>query len=578
MNNINPIFTEKTECQDCYKCVRECPVKAIKIQNGAAAVIPEMCVLCGHCVDVCPAKAKKVRDELDKVESLLASGKKVIVSLAPSFISEFSSCKPSQIIAALKKVGFHSVSETALGAQQVSAHVAQQLNLQKGKIFISSACPTVVDLITKYFPQFSSSITALLSPMLSHSKLLRKKYGNDISVVFIGPCIAKKREADSHPQLIDSSLTFADLRRWFKSKGIDPASITPDENDVFTPQVAEEGALYPVDGGMIATLKANCSVNDSCFMTFSGLKNIIKALEGLQNFTPEENIFIEALACEGGCINGPQTERRNATAIKRFQVVNYSSYPRKKIPRTPSIPINDYISDTPIEQKSFNEIDIKAALRQVGKIQIQDELNCGGCGYDSCRDFAHALLSGKAEKTMCVTYMRKLAQNKARSLLKTMPSGVIIVDEQLKIIEMNKNFAKLFGPDIETIFESNPGLEGASLQKVVPFHDLFTHVLNTGIDLIQKDIKVGNRILNGSIFTIEPHTVIGGIFADITAPSIQKEQIIRRSQEIINKNLNMVQKIAYLLGENASESETVLNSIIESFSGNSKENDLEQHE
>lgn len=576
MNNVNPIYTEKTECQDCYKCVRECPVKAIKIQNGAAAVIPEMCVLCGHCVDVCPAKAKKVRDELEKVESLISSGKKVFVSLAPSFISEFNSFKPPQIIAALKTLGFYAVSETALGAQQVSAHVAQQLNLQKGKIFISSACPTVVDMITRYLPHFTNSITALLSPMLSHCKFLRKKYGHDIAIVFIGPCISKKREADSHPQLIDAAITFADLRKWLEKRNIDPASLCPAENDVFIPQPAEEGALYPVDGGMVATLKANCSVHDSCFMTFSGLKNIVKALDGLQNMNLEGNIFIEALACEGGCVNGPQTENRNATAMKRFQIVNYSHYPRKKIPRTPSIPINDFISDTAIEQKSFIEDEIKSALRQVGKIKLQDELNCGGCGYDSCRDFAHALLTGKAEKTMCVTYMRKLAQNKARGLLRTMPSGVIIIDEHLKIIEMNLNFAKLFGPDIVSVFDSNPGMEGASLQKIVPFHELFTHVLTTGEDIVQKDIRVENRILNGSIFTIEPHTVIGGVFADITAPSIQKEQIIRRSQEIINKNLNMVQKIAYLLGENASESETVLNSIIESFSGNTKENSMEQ--
>ncbi len=567
MNNLNPIYTEKTQCQDCYKCVRECPVKAIKIQNGTAAVIPEMCVLCGHCVDVCPAKAKKVRDELEKVESLLSSGKKVFVSLAPSFISEFNDWKPTQLIAALKSLGFYAVSETALGAQQVSAHVAQQLTLQNGKIFISSACPVVVDLITRYLPHFTSSITALLSPMLSHCKLLRKKFGNDIGIIFIGPCIAKKREADGHPNLIDAAITFSDLRKWLSIKKVDPATFVPTETDIFVPGNAEEGALYPVDGGMAATIKANCSVNDSSFMTFSGLKNIINALDGLQNLSLDSNIFIEALACEGGCVNGPQAENRNCTAIKRFKIVNFSHYPRKKIPRSPSIPINDFILDAAIEYKVFDQNEITNALRQVGKILPQDELNCGGCGYDSCRDFAHALLVGKAEKTMCVTFMRKLAQNKARGLLRTMPSGVIIVDEELKVIEMNRNFAKLFGPDTVSVFDSNPGMEGASLEKIVPFHGLFTHVLQYADDIIQRDIRVGNRILNGSIFTIEPHTVIGGVFADITAPSIQKEQIIRRSQEIINKNLNMVQKIAYLLGENASESETVLTSIIQSFSG-----------
>jgi iron only hydrogenase large subunit-like protein len=572
MNNISPIYTEKTECQDCYKCVRECPVKAIKIQNGAAAIIPELCILCGHCVDVCPARAKKVRNDLDKVQNLVASGKKTYVSLAPAFVSEFSNFKPAQLIHALKTLGFAGVSETALGAQQVSAHVAHQLTLQNGKIIISSACPTIVDLITKYLPQFTSSITGFLSPMLSHCKILKKKYGNDIGIVFIGPCIAKKREADGHPNLIDAALTFSDLRLWLEKKGIDPATLEPDITDTFIPAAAEEGALYPIDGGMAATLKANCSVLDSCFMTFSGLKNITNAFEDLQGLQPEGNIFIEALACEGGCINGPQTTKRSATALKRYSIVNYSSYPRKKIPRTPNIPINEFIADAAVIQRKFTADEIRNALRLVGKHSSKDELNCGGCGYDSCQDFASALLSGKAEKNMCVTYMRKLAYNKARGLLLTMPSGVIIIDEHLKIIESNLNFAKLFGPDIELIFQTNPGLEGATLEKIVPFHTLFRHVLDTGEDIIQRDIHIDKRILYGSIFTIEPHTVIGGIFTDITAPSMQKEQIISRSQEIINKNLSMVQKIAYLLGENASESETVLNSIIESFSSKDSDN------
>jgi PAS domain-containing protein len=347
---------------------------------------------------------------------------------------------------------------------------------------------------------------------------------------------------------------------------IDPALLEPSEADVFVPGKAEEGALYPIDGGMSATLKANCTVHDACFMSFSGLKNIKKALEGLDISTLSGNIFIEALSCEGGCINGPGTDHSCGTASKRFAVVNYAEYPRKKIPRSPTIPISEYVAEVPMEQSIYTEEEIRGALRMVGKQTVEDELNCGGCGYDSCRDFAGALISGKAERTMCVTYMRKLAQNKASGLLRTMPSGVVIVDEQLKIIESNRNFAQLFGSDLEHIFDENLGLEGASLKKIIPFHELFKHVLETGEDLINRDIRIESRILHGSIFVIEPQTVVGGVFADITAPSMQKEQVIKRAQDIINKNLTMVQKIAYLLGENASESESVLNSIIESFS------------
>lgn len=578
MNNLNPVYTEKAECQDCYKCVRECPVKAIKVESGSATVVPELCVLCGHCVDICPASAKKIRDDLDRVKSLLGSKKKVLISLAPSFTSEFKGVKYGQIIAALKRLGFYGVSETAIGAQQVSAHVARQLSMQKGKVVISSACPVVVDFITRYLPLFTPAITQLLSPMLTHCKMLRKKYGNDARIVFVGPCIAKKREADSHPQLIDCALTFADVRRWLAMENIDPAQLESSETDLFVPDTAEEGALYPIDGGMSATLKVNCTVHDACFMSFSGLKNIRNALEGLEMAQLSGNIFIEALSCEGGCINGPGTDHSCGTATKRYSVVKYASYPRKKIPRSPTIPINDYVSDTPVKQSTYSEDELRAALRLVGKQDPEDELNCGGCGYDSCRDFAGAIIASKAERTMCVTYMRKLAQNKASGLLRTMPSGVVIVDEQLKIVESNRNFANLFGADLESVFDECPGLEGASLKKIIPFYKLFKHVLETGEDLINRDIRLPNRILHGSIFVIEPFSVIGGIFTDITAPSIQKEQVIHRAQEIIDKNLKMVQKIAYLLGENASESEAVLNSIIESFSLKTSEQSADKDE
>ncbi len=570
MKNFNPIYTEKNECQDCYKCVRECPVKAIKFQNGAAAVIPELCVLCGHCVNVCPAHAKKVRDDLGKVKNLIKTKKKVIASLAPSYKSEFGISDGSVIINALKKLGFFGVSETALGAQQVSAHIAQQLATQEHKLFISSACPVIVDLITHYIPKLTGTVTGFLSPMLAHSKMLRKRYGETIGVVFIGPCIGKKREADSHPNLIDTVITFEDFRNWLSEEKIDLTALTPDSDSLFIPNAAEEGAMYPVDGGMSATIKINCTVNDPQFISFSGLKNVRNALENIDPESLKENLFIEALACEGGCINGPLCEDHYSTIKKRLTIITTTSYPSKKIPRTPSIPIAEFVADSTVKFFTYSEKEITGALLQVGKLSVKDELNCGGCGYDSCRDFANALLSGKAERTMCVTYMRKLAQNKAMGLIRTMPSGVVIVNDQFRIIESNRNFVTIFGPATETAFGSSSGLEGVSLHKIVPFHEFFKHVLDTGEDIIHRDFKVENRIIQGSIFTIEPHSVIGGVFADITAPFIQKEQVVRRARDVIQKNLTMVQKIACLLGENASETEIVLDSIIESFSENPK--------
>ncbi|MEW6536285.1 MAG: [Fe-Fe] hydrogenase large subunit C-terminal domain-containing protein [Candidatus Auribacterota bacterium] len=565
MDILNPIFTEKTECQDCYKCVRECPVKAIKIENGHAEVIKEQCIYCGHCVEICPSGAKRVRNDLGRVKQLLKLKERVIVSLAPSYISEFNEYSCAQIIYVIKKLGFFGVSETALGAQEVSASSAELVKSSKGRIFISSACPTVVEYLSKYKPLQSYYITNLLSPVLAHCKLLKREYGDDIGVVFIGPCISKKRESDAHQELLDVAITFEDLRAWIAESGIKPNLLPEDVNEGFIPEQALEGALYPIDGGMVAGIKANCSVNDACFMVFSGIGNIENALQDIEKMNVPKNIFLELLSCEGGCVNGPKACSKTATAMKRLNVIDNAAYPDKEIPRKPTVDITDQIKAQPIDLKEFDESEMRAILKTIGKYSIKDELNCGGCGYDSCRDFARALLDGKAEHTMCVSYMRKLAQNKANALIKSMPSGVVIVNDNLKIIECNRNFARLFGTEIEMIYDAAPGLEGMPLDRILPFTNLFQHVLETGEDIVNRNVNTKNAVLNASIVTVDKHRIIGGIFQDVTEPSVRKQQIVNKTKQVIRKNLQTVQKIAYLLGENAAETEVILNSITDSF-------------
>jgi iron only hydrogenase large subunit-like protein len=566
MDFLKPIYTEKADCQDCYKCVRTCPVKAIKIVNGSAMVIYENCILCGSCVEVCPAGAKKVREDIGKVKHLLSLKNKVIVSLAPSYKSEFKDVEPRILVSALKKLGFFGVSETALGAQEVSANCAELLSKNQGRLFISSACPTVVEYVKKYFPQLSENVTDFYSPLIAHCKLLRMEYGDDIGTVLIGPCISKKKESDSFPGMLDVAITFDDLKKWLNFEGISLFNIKPGENSEFIPERAEEGSLYPVDGGMIAGIKANMPVLSSEFMTFSGINNIKNALDGIEKTRLSGNLFLELLACEGGCVNGPKTSEKYSTALKRLNILDNVVLNTIRIPRKSKIQIETNYDILPVEKNIYSEAHIREVLYDIGKNGIKDELNCAGCGYNTCRDFALSLLDGKSEKTMCVTYMRQLAQKKANALIKTMPSGIVIVDDKLKIVESNKNFAKLIGEETEMLFEVKPGLEGALLQRVIPFYKLFQNVLETGEDIIGKEINYNNAILLFSIFTIEKHKYVGGIFRDITEPWVRKEQIINKAKQVIKKNLSTVQKIAYLLGENASETEVTLNSIIESFS------------
>jgi len=565
MNYLNPIYTEKANCQDCYKCVRNCSVKAIKVDEGSATVISELCILCGGCVEVCPSGAKKVRDDLGRVRQTLLFNDKVIASLAPSYITEFPGVEVSALISAIKKLGFYGVSETALGAQEVSANISELLNNSDKQILLSSACPTVVDFVKKYQSDNAGKITNFLSPLLSHSKLLKHVYGKDTGVVFIGPCISKKKEADDHPELLDAVITFEDLKRWFSEENID-LNITTKSAGYFIPEEACEGGLYPIDGGMIAGIQANLSVTSDQFMYFSGIENIDKALKDLDKIKLKNNLFIELLACEGGCINGPKTSDKCSSVLKRSSVINSVEYDRSSVPRQPKIEIDNIIFIPPVKVTSYSEEDISNILRDIGKLEKKDELNCAGCGYNTCREFAISLLDDKSEKTMCVSYMRQLAQKKANALIKTMPSGIVIVDDKLKIVECNLNWAKLMSEEAEMLFDVKPGMEGAYLERIVPFHKLFQNVLETGNDIIGKEINHNNAVLLFSIFTIEKNRYVGGIFRDITQPWVQKEQIINKAKQVIRKNLSTVQKIAYLLGENASESEVILNSIIDSYS------------
>ena len=564
MNKYMPIFTRQTECQDCYKCVRSCPVKAIKIEQGVASVMDEACIYCGTCVEVCPSNAKQVRNDRQRVIDLLNTGKRVIVSLAPSWVSEFPGLSRTAMAKAFKKLGFSGVSETALGAQEVAAHVAALLSENPDKCFISSACPVVVEYICKYHPEYSQNLTALSSPLLAHCAFLRKICGEDTEIVFVGPCIAKKLESDRSNRLLHTALTFTDIHEWFEECGIDIDQ--PGNSGGFIPEYAAEGGLYPIDGGMIACIKNQCTVTDNHFVSLSGMDSIISVMNTLNQIPAGRGMFLETLACSGGCINGPCTRDKMATVVKRLRVLDTISQTRSNgFPRKPAIRIDRQFLPCNPEQPVYAEHQIRSVLQRTGKNSEVDELNCGGCGYNSCRELAKAILNGRAETDMCITYMRQLAQKKANMLVKTMPSAVVIVDNNMRIIESNRNFARIAGKEAEQVFEVKEGMEGAVLDKVLPISHLFRRVFETGTEIVDFDVRVGAKILRCSLFVIEPQLIAGCILNDVTKPSMKKEEIIKGARQVIKRNLTTVQKIARLLGENAAETEMTLTQIIDAF-------------
>ncbi|MDD4830168.1 MAG: [Fe-Fe] hydrogenase large subunit C-terminal domain-containing protein [Bacteroidales bacterium] len=580
MNKLSAIYTEKNNCQDCYKCVKNCPVKAIKLEDNSASVIPELCIYCGKCTQVCPANAKKVRDDLPVVRQALKK-EKIIVSLAPSYLSEYENVETNKVIAAFKEAGFYGVSETALGAEKVALETKNWIDKQENGVYISSCCPSAVLLINKYYSEHSSAVAPILSPMVAHAKFLKEIYP-EAKVLFVGPCIAKKEEVTQYAEYIDYVLSFKDIKAFFEDIGIFFEFMKPTEDDVFIPIRANKGNLYPIDGGMLTCMidsinsdvdriNHNSNKKESIrYMTFSGVKNLKEIMRDFDSMKTNGKTFIEVMTCDGGCIKGPETISKKSSASKRLNVLDKVSVePRNEemLSKLNELDIStkyDFIKKIEKEEYSLNQI--YEALKMVNKKSEADELNCGGCGYDNCREFAKALIAGKAENDMCISYMRKIAQDKTNILLKKMPSGIVIVNDKLKVVDANKNFADILGDEVKMIFEANPGLYGADITKLIPYHNLFSQVLETGVDIIEQDIRDGERYYTLSVFSVQNHSLVCGIIKNLHAPEVRKDLVLNRTKEVIMENMKVVQQIAFLLGENASFTESMLNSILESHS------------
>jgi len=562
MNKQYPVYTLVNECHDCYKCVRECPVKAIKIESGHASVIPDRCIACGHCVKACPSSAKRVRCDIDLVKNLILAKKDVYVSLAPSWSGVFDFSE-NKMISVLKKLGFKYVSETALGAQEVSIKTAEMLNESKKGLYISSACPVVVDFIKMYYPEFSKYITPLGSPAMTHAKILKEMYGEDISIVFIGPCIGKKNEVD-YKGLFDAALTFEELKMWIQDDAIDVNSIAQEQNS-FVPQHAYEGALYPIDGGMNQTIRRIGIKDDVQLINISGIHSLEIALKSMDVEKLEQPFFIEALSCEGGCVGGPCISVKKAGLTMVSEIVSGVKY-REHIPVKSEYVVDYEINPVYISEKDYPIEDIMKVLKNIGKHNVDDELNCGGCGYQTCRELANAILSGVAEPSMCVSYMRKIAMRKAAAMLRCMPSAIVMVDNKLNIIETNDAFLKMFTGDMYELFSSRPeGLAGAALDRIVDISGIFKTILSTGKDLHKERYEINGKLYDINAFTIEENEIVGAVITDVTMQETNREQISKKAHEVISKNIAIVQEIACLLGEHMVETETLLSSIANDY-------------
>ncbi len=555
-----PVYTVSNNCQDCYKCIRQCPVKAIRIENSRAGIIEDLCISCGHCTVVCPAGAKRYRSDLQLVTTWIDAGEEVVLSVAPSLFAFINGTR-QEILNHLWSLGFSHVSETAWGAEQTSIATEKWLTDYQGNVAISTACPSVVSLVEKYYPQFIPGLAPVASPMLMHGAMLKNTFGPDVKVVFAGPCIAKKLEASCAHGEIDATLTINELLQL-------PSIRPPDLNQSqgWYPGMADgKSRNYPLEGGMLRCIDFKKLAFHP--VAFSGLQTCMKILDDLTSAPFPENVFLELLACEGGCYMGPGTPDTGSAIRRKRGIVRQNgeaalSVTGFDIPET--LPDRAGLPTGNVTHCVYDESDIVSALESVGKHTPADELNCGGCGYDCCRELAIALLEGKAERTMCVSYMRRVAQDKASVLLEKMPYGVVMVDDKLRIVDANRNFAIMLGTETEEAFDARPGLESADLRKIAGFYKIFSSSINTGEERVEHDIRQGDQYFHVSVVTILKYKLVCGIMQNMKDERTRREMATDRVQEVITQNMKVVQQIAFLLGENAAYTETMLNSVIES--------------
>lgn len=558
------ITTEKTSCRDCYKCVRYCPVKAIRLNMGHAEIVDERCIKDGQCVLVCPQKAKKIQSDRPLVEEYLTNGDQVVVSLAPSFVASFPSVQAGQMAAALKKLGFSGVRETAEAAEWVALEHAELLKEGRENL-IASSCPAVNSLIYIYYPHVVPYLSPVVSPMIGHARMIRKEYGSQpVRVVFIGPCLAKKAEKDE-PEVageVDAALTFDELHQWLDESGIDPASLPVESPD--TSRISWARA-FPVEGGLLKAASIESGIVSRDMLVLTGIDRCQRFLD---DFEKERSGFkiMEMMSCEGGCIDGPIIKSNLPLYERRRRIIDYAEQEsRFSSEASDRILLPDFHRDFSVRQVPFPEPDekeLKDILTLTGKFTPQDELNCGACGYDTCREKAVAVYQGLAEAEMCIPHMRARAESFSSFLITVTPNGIMLVDENLRIVDMNPALRTMLslqgkvviGKTVQELFDSSP----------------FVEVLRTK-QAVTREIQAAhydNLVVNLSVFYLEKSRLLMGVFVDLTRERAQEKQMedirektLVNAQKVITNQMMVAQEIAGLLGETTAETKALLSKL-----------------
>lgn len=547
----------QARCKDCYKCLRECPVKAIEVKNHQARIIEERCILCGHCTRICPQNAKIVHSELNEVKKLLANNKRVIATVAPSFVSSFDIQNFSALKIALGKMGFIDAEETAVGAAAVVQQYKELLKSGKFTNFITSACPSVCRLIQEYYPKALKYLAPVDSPMIAHAKIIKAQFP-DAKVVFIGPCISKKREA-FESQLIDGVLTFEDVRELLDENHIilNEISDLQMENKY---KYANLAKMFPISRGIIKSFDEFPAGYE--YLAIDGVERCCKALENIESL---QGVFLEMNACKDGCINGPCSLEIEGGSLKaNTDVRNYvnkekNTLPAAKEPRNYAVNLTGNYPRLRSHSSPATEREITEILHKTGKYKPEDELNCGACGYNTCREKAWAVLNGYADIDVCLPYMRARAESMSYEVISNSPDGLVVIDEDMKIMEINTKAMELYG-----ITDSNvKGRPAVDFFNPADFMIALTEGKRCEVKKLY--IPASQRFVDLSINFLKEHKMLFGILKDVTEKVNYDEQLekvrmetLTTTDDVIKKQMRVAQEIASLLGETTAETKVAL--------------------
>lgn len=549
---------KKSNCKNCYKCIRHCPVKAIRFSGNQAHIIGNECILCGQCFVVCPQGAKEITGELEKVKVLIQSGDPVVVSLAPSFAANYEGIGIKGMKEALQKLGFYDVEETAIGATIVKTEYERILREDGRDVVISSCCHAVNLLIQKYFPSELSCLADVLSPMQAHCMDIKKRIPK-AKTVFIGPCVAKKDEAEYYKDIADAVLTFEELTQWLNEQNIE-LTPEPDSNP------NSRARFFPTTSGILKTMEPD--IGGYTYMAIDGVENCMAALKDIETGKIHK-CFIEMSACVGSCIGGPVMEKYHRSPVKDY--VSIASYAGNKDFDVVQPGIDELHKNfTYIEHRLLppSELEISSVLRKMGKVKDSDMLNCGSCGYNTCREKAIAICQGKAEYSMCLPFLKEKAESFSDTIVQHTPNGLIVLNEDLEVQQINdaartimniRNASDILGDQVIRI------LDPISFMKVLKTGEEIRNELTYLVEY--------NRFVEQTIVHDKESHLLIGIMRDVTEEQKskdKKERISRQTVEVadkvVEKQMRIVQEIASLLGETAAETKIALAKLKESIS------------